>query len=247
MTSMQAAGLEILLDDDCLLAINKPSGLPTQAPRQFDSVERRIRAWFAARQAEQAGGTTASDDRPPYLGLPHRLDRPATGILLLAKTPRAARLVSRQFERRQIEKTYWALVGGTVDPPQGAWRDYVRKLPSVPKVEIVSADAPGALEAVLHYQVLGQTPFGSWLEIKLQTGRTHQIRIQTASRGHPVLGDQLYGSTAPFGTSVTDQREGAIALHARSLIFRHPTTQESCTVTAYVPSAWRLCCAPPGE
>jgi len=225
---MQAPGLEILLDDDCLLAINKPSGLPTQAPRQYDSVERRIRAWFAELHGEGA-----------YLGLPHRLDRPATGVLLLAKTPRAARLISRQFERRQIEKTYWALVSGGVDPPQSIWRDYVRKLPSVPKVEIVPADTPGALEAVLQYQVMGQTAHGSWLEIQLHTGRTHQIRIQAASRGHPVHGDQHYGSTVPFGLPLTDQREGAIALHARSVTLRHPTTHKLCTVTAALNERWR--------
>lgn len=226
---MQAPDLEILLDDDCLLAINKPSGLPTQAPRQYDSVERRVRAWYA----ELFGPGS-------YLGLPHRLDRPASGVLLLAKTPRAARLISRQFERRQIEKTYWALLKGAVDPPQGAWRDYVRKLPSVPKVEIVANDTPGALEAVLFYQVIGQSPYGSWLEIKLQTGRTHQIRIQAASRGHPVLGDALYGSTAPFGPRMADEREGAIGLHARSLTFRHPTTGEAHTVTAQPPDAWSI-------
>jgi 23S rRNA pseudouridine1911/1915/1917 synthase len=225
---MQALGLEILLDDDCLLAVNKPSGLPTQAPRQYDSVERRIRAWF-----EQLHGPGA------YLGLPHRLDRPASGVLLLAKTPRAVRLISRQFERRQIEKTYWALVAGNVDPPQGEWRDFVRKLPSVPKVEIVPADASGAMEAVLHHQVIGQTAYGSWLEIKLQTGRTHQIRIQAASRGYPVLGDQLYGSTVHFGPPGADEREGAIALHARSLTFRHPTTHEKCMVSAEPPEGWR--------
>jgi 23S rRNA pseudouridine1911/1915/1917 synthase len=169
------------------------------------------------------------------------LDRPATGVLQLAKTPRAARLISRQFERRQIEKTYWALVSGGVDPPQGIWRDYVRKLPSVPKVEIATADMPGALEAVLQYRVIGQTPHGSWLEIQLHTGRTHQIRIQAASRGYPVLGDGLYGSTVRFGAPVCDDREMAIALHARSLTFQHPTTREPCTITAALNDHWRDC------
>jgi 23S rRNA pseudouridine1911/1915/1917 synthase len=226
---MQAPGLEILLDDDCLLAINKPSGLPTQAPRLYDSVERRVRAWYA----ELFGPGS-------YLGLPHRLDRPASGVLLLAKTPRAARLISRQFERRQIEKTYWAFVTGNVDPPQGAWRDYVRKLAGVPKVEIVAADTPRALEAVLLYQVIGQTPHGSWLQISLQTGRTHQIRIQAASRGHPVLGDAQYCSTVAFGPPTANQREGTIALHARLLTFRHPTTGRAYTVAAEPSDAWAI-------
>ena len=153
---MQEPGLDILLDDDCLLAINKPSGMATQAPRQFDSAEKRARA-----RLEQINGPGC------FLGVPHRLDRPVSGVLLMAKTPRAARLISRQFERRQIEKTYWAWVSGTVEPATGAWRDYVRKYPEIAKVEIVPADTPGALEAVLHYRVIGQTQHGSLLEIKL--------------------------------------------------------------------------------
>jgi RluA family pseudouridine synthase len=234
---MQELGLEILLEDDCLLVINKPSGLPTQAPRQFDSVEKRVRLWLGELRAgdrieSESGG------RPPYLGLPHRLDRPASGVLLLAKTPRAARKISRQFERRQIEKTYWAHVSEIVVPAEGTWRDYVRKLPSVPKVELVAADAPFALEAVLHYRVIGESPFGSCLEIKLETGRTHQIRVQAASRGHPLLGDHLYGSTVPFGPQHADERERAIALHAESLTLRHPTTQRIITVTAPEPQTW---------
>jgi 23S rRNA pseudouridine1911/1915/1917 synthase len=242
---MQELGLEILLDDDCLLAINKPSGLPTQAPRQFDSVERRVRAWLAeqatlnaARGSGIESGPHSTGERPAYLGVPHRLDRPASGVLLMAKTPRAARLVSRQFERRQIEKTYWACVSGTVSPVEGTWMDRVRKLPSVPKVEIVAADAEGSLEAILHYRVIGETPHGSLLEVRLETGRTHQIRVQAASRRHPIVGDALYGSTIPFGPQLSDERERAIALHARSLSFRHPTTQAQCMVTGEVPDAW---------
>jgi RluA family pseudouridine synthase len=242
---MQELGLEILLEDDALLAMNKPSGLPTQAPRQFDSVERRVRAWLAEQaapnmshgQARESGPREAGE-RPPYLGLPHRLDRPASGVLLLAKTPRAARLISRQFERRQIEKIYWACVSGIVSPVEGTWMDYVRKLQSVPKVEIVAADAQGALEAILHYRVIGETPHGSFVEVRLETGRTHQIRVQAASRGHPVVGDALYGSTIAFGPHLADERERAIALHARSLTFRHPNTQAHCTVTAEAPDTW---------
>ena len=225
---MQEPGLNILLDDDCLLILNKPSGVATQAPRQYDSMHRRVRVW-----RDQMDGPGS------YLGFPHRLDRPASGILLVAKTPRAARIISRQFERRQIAKTYWACVSGQIEPAEGTWTDYVRKLPNVPKVEIARPDATGALEAVLHYRILGRTRYGPLLEISLQTGRTHQIRVQAASRGHPILGDLLYDSAVAFGPEASNDRERAIALHARSLTFRHPTTHENRTIVAEPAVSWK--------
>ncbi|MEE3218797.1 MAG: RluA family pseudouridine synthase, partial [Planctomycetota bacterium] len=79
---------------------------------------------------------------------------------------------------------------------------------------------------------------GSWLEIKLETGRMHQIRLQTAERGHPILGDLQYGSKTPFGQQFEDSRRRAIALHGRSLTFRHPMTREAATVTAALPQDW---------
>jgi 23S rRNA pseudouridine1911/1915/1917 synthase len=91
---------------------------------------------------------------------------------------------------------------------------------------------------VLRYRVLGTGPWGTWLEIELETGRTHQVRVQAASRGHPVLGDAQYGSTAPFGQQHEDERLRAIALHARSLTFEHPTTQETVSVSAPVSEDW---------
>ncbi len=225
---MNFLDLPILLDDDCLLVINKPTGLPTQAPRQFDSVERRVREWLAAKH----------NDPRTYLGLPHRIDRAASGVLVLAKTPRELRQVSRQFERRQIRKSYWVCVESDVQPHDGLWEDYVRKLPSVPKVEIVAADSHLALHAVLRYRVIGSTQYGSWLEIELLTGRTHQIRVQSAAHGHPVLGDTLYGSLSKFGQQQLDERQRAIALHARSLTFRHPTTAATTIITAEPPTTW---------
>ncbi len=240
--------LDILLDDDCILAINKPAGLPTQAPKQYDSIERRVRALLAARATK---AEVRSDPRGEYLGIPHRIDRAATGVILLAKTPRAARVLSRQFERRQIRKLYWAIIAGSVDPPAGTWTDYVRKLPDVAKAEVTTVDAPQAQLARLHYRMLASTALHTHLEIELETGRTHQVRIQAASRGWPLLGDTLYGSAVAFGPvafgpeagtsdglSEASERERAIALHARSIEFVHPTTQELTTVTADPPEWW---------
>jgi len=115
----------------------------------------------------------------------------------------------------------------------------MRKVPGEPHAEVVAPDHPEGRIAVLHYHVLGRGPWGSWLQIKLETGRTHQIRLQTATRGHPVLGDAQYGSTVPFGPQYEDRRLRAIALHARSLTFREPGTNADISVVAPVSDDWR--------
>jgi len=146
--------------------------------------------------------------------------------------------LSKQFEHRKVKKLYWACVEGHPDPPAGTWQDYLRKVYGKPQAEVVSADHPDARLAVLHYQTLVSAAWGSWLEIELETGRTHQIRIQAASRGHPVLGDFQYGSKAPFGPQHADERLRAIALHARTLSFVHPTGKQWISVTAPTPDFW---------
>jgi 23S rRNA-/tRNA-specific pseudouridylate synthase len=103
---------------------------------------------------------------------------------------------------------------------------------------VVAADDPRGKEAILHYEVRGRGNDWTWLEIELQTGRTHQIRVQAASRGLPVLGDAQYGSRRAFGDSGLDERQAAIALHARELAFAHPMTRESVHIVAPLPAAW---------
>jgi 23S rRNA pseudouridine1911/1915/1917 synthase len=117
--------------------------------------------------------------------------------------------------------------------------DHLYKIHGMAQAEVVAADHPGAKEAVLHYRVICTTEAGSWLEIELETGRTHQIRVQAASRGHPVVGDAQYGATISFGLQHTDVRARAIALHARSLAFTNPATNTSIQIEAEPPVAWR--------
>jgi 23S rRNA-/tRNA-specific pseudouridylate synthase len=126
-------------------------------------------------------------------------------------------------------------VSGLVEPPGGTWVDQVRKIPGRPRAEIVGPDHEEGRQAILHYRTLGSNQWGSVLEIELETGRMHQIRIQAASRGHPVLGDAEYGSTVPFGPQYEDVRLRAIALHARTLAFRHPATRRDVVLTAPLP------------
>jgi RluA family pseudouridine synthase len=226
---MSATTLEILYEQGPCLVVNKPAGLLTQAPPGIDSLELRLKELSRARRAKEGN---------VYLGVPHRLDRPASGAIVFAWHARAARRLAKQFERRQVQKIYWCCVAGTVEPVEGTWTDHVRKVPGEPLAQIVGPEHPEGRLAVLHYRVLGHTPYGAWLEVKLETGRTHQVRIQAASRGHPVQGDVAYGSTVPFGEQFDDQRLRAIALHARVLAFRHPMTGEPVSITAPTPAAW---------
>ncbi len=223
--------LEILHDEGPCLVVNKPAGLLTQAPRGIDSLEVRVKEFYRQREGIEAGANV-------YLGLPHRIDRPVTGAIVLARHVRAARKLSSQFENRTVSKVYWAFVEGQVTPDEGTWTDYLHKRHGLAQAKVVQADHPAAKQAVLHYRVLWHGPQGSWMEVCLETGRTHQIRIQSASRGHAVLGDGQYGSQTPFGEQFPELRDRAIALHARQLGFQHPMTGEPVDVIAPLPAAW---------
>lgn len=220
----------ILYEVGPTLVVDKQPGILTQAPLGVDSMEARVKAFMNCRD---------NRDGKRYLGVPHRLDRPASGLLVFAKHARAARKFSEQFEERSVEKIYWALAGGEVPEDSGTWIDYMRKIPGRAEAELISPIAPDAREAVLHFRVLKRLEGATWLEIRLETGRTHQIRLQCSSRGFPLLGDALYGSTVPFGEQFEDERERAIALHAREITFVDPTTKEKTTLRAPLFSPWR--------
>jgi RluA family pseudouridine synthase len=245
---MGFAMLDILYDNGPCLVINKPAGILTQAPAGIDSLEVQVKAFY--REREQKDGNI-------YLGLPHRLDRPVSGAIVFARHVRAAQRLSSQFENRTVTKVYWAVVEGDVQPDEGTWSDHLHKRHGMPQSIIVPADDARGKLAVMRYRVLarthiadpswvGSSPPGqdgraiySWLEVELETGRTHQIRVQSASRGHPVLGDAQYSSTRPFGEQFDDERLRAIALHARQLGFNHPMTNEAVDVIAPTPPAWQ--------
>jgi 23S rRNA pseudouridine1911/1915/1917 synthase len=223
--------LEILYDNGPCLVINKPSGVLTQAPAGIDSLEVQVKAFY--REREQKEGNT-------YLGLPHRLDRPVSGAIVFARHVRAAQRISAQFENRTVTKVYWAVVEGDVQGDEGTWTDHLHKRHGMPQTIIVPADDPRGKIAIMRYRVLSRIPnVGTWLEVELETGRTHQIRVQAASRGHAVIGDAQYGSMVPFGEQFEDERLRAIALHARQLGFNHPMTNEPVDVIAPTPPAWQ--------
>ena len=201
--------MRIIQESSGVIAVWKPAGVATQAPPGIPSVE----SWLRQR---------LHDGNPRgYVGVPHRLDRGVSGIVLFASTPRAARKLSRQFERRQIQKAYRAIVccgpaaaphvdalerAGEAAATQAAggegrdagavrWHDLVLKLPDEARTRIASEGEPQAREAVTFVRLVRRlSPGRLLLELAPVTGRMHQLRLQSSSRAMPILGDDLYGA-----------------------------------------------------
>lgn len=207
----------ILYEQRGIIVFNKPPGLLTQAPPGIDSLELRARQFLMKR-----------DNAPSkiYLTPIHRLDRPVSGIVVFARNVRAAKRVSAQFQNRTVEKKYLARVEGQIESKGDLLEDFMRKVPDEARSEIVAQGHEGAKHAALKFEVRERSDVMTLVEIELQTGRTHQIRLQFASRGHAVLGDSRYGSTIPFGEQTVDQRQRQIALHAWRIKFDHPIDDE---------------------
>ncbi len=215
--------LEILYEDNHCLAVLKPAGcLSTHYDGKEETLDREVRRYL--KEKYQKPGNV-------FLGVVQRLDRPVSGVLLFARTSKAAARLAEQFREGTIEKVYWAMVEGEWDTLAGTLEDWLRKDTDAGRVEVVSAGTEGARQALLHYQRRAVHSGISWLELRPQTGRTHQLRVQLASRGKPIYGDARYGAVRTFGN--------AIALHARSLTFLHPIRYEPITLTAEIARPWR--------
>jgi 23S rRNA pseudouridine1911/1915/1917 synthase len=228
--------LDILFEDNHCLAVAKPAplltqGVPLDSPAgPIPTLESQVKAYLKERYAKLGN---------VYLGIPHRLDRPVSGVVVFARNTKAAQRLAEQFRDRQVTKVYWAAVEGTVQPAEGVWEDWLRKVPDQSRAERTEPDAEGARRAVLRYRRLAVGSECTLLEIQPETGRMHQIRVQAAVRGWPVRGDVLYGARLPFGPPAELPRDRVIALHARSLTFLHPIRYEPLTVTAPLPASWR--------
>jgi len=214
----------VLYDDNHCLAIAKPAGWLTMGDATGDVTLLDAAKNYVKQKYAKPGAV--------FLGVVHRLDRPVSGVVLFARTSKAAARLSEQFRTRTVEKVYWAVVAATSIPGHGELRHTLRKDRARNVVEVEEDLPDDGCESVLHFRRFSQHDGLAWLEVRPVTGRSHQIRAQLSAAGWPIVGDRKYGSTIAF-------EPGSIALHAASLTFNHPTRHEPVTVTCPVPPSWQ--------
>jgi len=226
----QEIPLEILYEDDDLVAVNKPAGMTVHTGAGITQGTLVNALLHRFERLSAVGGEL----RP---GIVHRLDRWTSGVLLAAKTDAAHVRLARQFALRQVRKTYQALVHGRVSTRRGRpvivegieWRRLEMPIRRDRRHRVkMTARARQGRPAVTDYRVIEEWPHFSLLEVRIATGRTHQIRVHLSTIGHPVAGDTLYG--APHQPSLE-----RIFLHARELVFTHPSSGETLKIQAPLP------------
>jgi len=219
--------IKVLWDGGTAVVVEKPAGLSTIAPPGGDSLEARLQTQFA--------------DRSDYVHVAHRLDREVGGVLLVALQKKAARLLQTQFATRKVIKRYRAWVSGRVSLEPSpidetvVWKDWMRKLPDEARGEIcnentLKAKLAETIARVLRYD---EDHSRTLLELSPLTGRMHQLRLQTAHRGHPIVGDSLYGPPA-----VASEIESPIQLQSQLLTFHEPSSGKRVSVVLPLTPDW---------
>ena len=214
----------ILYEDNHVLVFNKVVGEIVQGDKTGDEcLAETLKAYIAQR-----------DGKPGkvFLGIPHRLDRPVSGIVVFAKTSKALSRLSEYFRTGDVHKTYWALCCKPPVNGSGELTDWLSRNEKMNKSFIVKEGTSGAKEARLLYKVLGTTERYTLVEVLLLTGRHHQIRCQLAGMGCPIKGDLKYGAPR-------SNLDGGICLHSRQIRFVHPVRKDEMDITAPPPASWK--------
>lgn len=210
----------ILYEDNHLIAVNKPFCMPSQGDATgdesvFDWVKEYIRVTY-----NKPGNV--------YTALLHRIDRPAGGVLLLAKTSKAAARMSKQFQEKKPRKTYYAITEQIPDQKAGDLKHFLKQIKGKNIMRAYNKPVQAGKESHLSYQLLRKNGGRALIEVQLKTGRKHQIRVQLASIGAVIVGDVKYGQSKFLP-------DRSIALLAKELSFVHPTSKEEITITAPLP------------
>lgn len=214
----------ILFEDNHLLIFNKAAGEIVQGDKTGDEcLADTLKAYIAMR-----------DHKPGkvFMGVPHRLDRPVSGVCIFAKTSKALERLNEMFRCSNIHKTYWALCCAAPEIPEGELNDYMVRNERQNKSYVSRKEAKGAQLARLRYRLLATGDRYSLIEVELLTGRHHQIRCQLANMGCIIKGDLKYG--APRSNP-----DGGICLHAHEIKFIHPVQKTEMDITAPLPSSWK--------
>jgi 23S rRNA pseudouridine1911/1915/1917 synthase len=222
------SNLQVLYEDNHIIIVNKRAGDIVQGDKTGDTPLSDVVKDYIKDKYNKPGNV--------YLGVVHRLDRPTTGIVMFAKTSKALPRLNKLFAEKKANKTYWALVKKAPEKLQDTLVNWLKKNPKNNKSTAYNKAIEGSKKAILHYKTLKALDNYTLLEIALETGRHHQIRVQLANVGSPIKGDLKYG----FDRS---NRDASISLHARRLQFEHPVSKEHIDVTAPLPydAIWNAC------
>ena len=213
--------MQILYEDNHLIAVNKAPGEIVQGDKTGDKPLSDTLKEYIKLKYNKPGEV--------FLGVPHRLDRPTSGVVLFARTSKALVRLNEIFKNHDaMRKTYWAIVQGAPKQPEARLENYLVRNEQQNKSYIAKPGAKDAKLAVLTYRTLTRGDHYSLLEVELLTGRHHQIRCQLAAIGCPIKGDLKYGAKR-------SNPDGSISLHARQITFVHPVRKEQVTIAAPVP------------
>ncbi|WP_040253909.1 RluA family pseudouridine synthase [Psychroserpens mesophilus] len=222
------SNLQVLYEDNHIIIVNKRAGDIVQGDKTGDTPLSDVVKDYLKDKYNKPGNV--------YLGVVHRLDRPTTGIVMFAKTSKALPRLNKLFSDKKANKTYWAIVKQTPEIPKDTLINWLKKNPKNNKSTAYHKEIEGSKKAILHYKTLKILDNYTLLEIELETGRHHQIRVQLSSIGSPIKGDLKYG----FDRS---NKDASISLHARRLQFTHPVSNEPIDVIAPLPDdpIWNAC------
>ncbi|HWB64254.1 MAG TPA: RluA family pseudouridine synthase [Chitinophagales bacterium] len=217
---MQNPPLDILFEDNYIIAINKPAGIMVQSDKAGNKgLDDMVREYQRIKYNKKGEA---------FIGVPHRIDRPVSGVVIMAKRSKPLQRLNEMFREKQMRKTYWAVVGNKPEQLEGHLVNWLKKNEQKNISTAYDHEVKGSSKCELDYKWLKSIEHYHLLEVNPHTGRHHQIRVQLAKMGCPIKGDVKYGARR-------GNRDGSIHLHARKLEFTHPNTHEKIEIIAPVP------------